>query len=411
MIFSPPQYRRLKSRIRTRYSARWKSIRKNFARFPASELKTWIKNHESELSTYTNFNWFYLDQLETFFFLKSIDPRSGNQDGLSKDEDLIFDIWNDSEFADVFLKSLNKGKSVQEASLASLKPFELHLLTLGKRHVEKIDAKSTSYRIQSVLGERLRDGKISPLLGTTLHLDGKDLDLLTHSLKEMKLFSQRIDLAHKLIRRFSPSSWDRFAAFTDKVIPIRNKEFVSYSHQEFPSVSMINLYDRDFVDLMDDLLHENGHHHLNHYLNLEKLIDEPADLIYYSPWRRTARPLRGIFHAYFTFFWAFKLFSDLANNDLANIWYEFTPAEKEKIYWRAVEEFHMLKYSFEDLKWAKKKKLISDTGWEIIAAQQKELLKFSAKIPKWERKLTTHKKDLQKLKTELRTKKKKYSKT
>ncbi len=410
MIFSPPQYRRLKSRMRSRYSARWKKIRKNFPRFPSSELKTWIKNHELELSTYTNFNWFYLDQLETFFFLKSIDPRSGNQNGLSKDEDLIFDIWNDSEFADIFLKSLNKGKSVQEASLASLKPYELHLLTLGKRHVEKVDAKSTSYRIQSVLGERLRDGKISPLLGTTLHLDGKDLDLLTHSLKEMKLFSQRIDLAHKLIRRFSPSSWERFAAFTDKVIPIRNKEFVSYSHQEFPSVSMINLYDRDFVDLMDDLLHENGHHHLNHYLNLEKLIEEPADLIYYSPWRRTARPLRGIFHAYFTFFWAFKLFSDLANSDLHNIWYEFTPSEKEKIYWRAVEEFHMLRYSFEDLKWAKKNKLISETGWKIIAAQQKELLKFSAKIPKWERKLTTHKKDLQKLKTELRTKKKKYSK-
>ncbi len=410
MIFSPLQYRRLKSRIRSRYSARWKSIRKSLPRLPASVLKSWIKDHEQELSEFTNFNWFYLDQLETFFFLKSIDPRSGNQEGLSRDEDLIFDIWNDSEFADVFLKTLNKGKSVQEASLTSLKPLEMHLLTLGKRHVQKIDAKSSSYRIQSVLGERMRDGKISPLLGTTLHLDGKDLDLLTHSLKEMKIFSQRIDLAHKLIKRFSPTSWDRFAAFTDKVIPIRNKEFVSYSHQEFPSVSMINLYDRDFVDLMDDLLHENGHHHLNHYLNLEKLIDEPADLIYYSPWRRTARPLRGIYHAYFTFFWAFKLFSDLADSDLNNVWYQFTPAEKEKILWRAVEEFHMLKYSFEDLKWAKKKKLISETGWVIISAQQKELRKFSLKIPKWERKLTVHRKDLQKLKTELKMKKKKYSK-
>ena len=70
----------------------------------------------------------------------------------------------------------------------------------------------------------------------------------------------------------------------------------------------------------------------------------------------------------------------------------------------------MLKYSFEDLKWAKKKKLISETGWVIISAQQKELRKFSLKIPKWERKLTVHRKDLQKLKTELKMKKKKYSK-
>jgi hypothetical protein len=396
--------------MRSRYSARWKKIRKNISGLPSSILKSWIKEHEQLLSEYTNFNWFYLDQLETFFYLKTAEPREGNQNGLSRDEDLIFDIWNDSEFADFFLKSLNKGKTVQEASRATLKPFETHLLTLGRRHLEKIDAKSTSYRIQSVLGERMRDGQISPLLGTTLHLDGKDLDLLTHSLKEMNVFSQKIDLAHKLIRRYSPTSWERFAAFTDKVIPIRNKEFVSYSHQEFPGVSMINLYDRDFVDLMDDLLHENGHHHLNHYLNLEKLIDEPADLIYYSPWRKTARPLRGVFHAYFTFFWAFKLFSDLAKSDLDNIWYHFAEKEKEKIIWRAVEEYHMLNYCFEDLKWARKNKLVTENGWKIISAQHKELQKFKGQIPKWERKLSVHKKVLQGLKNELKTKKKKYSK-
>ena len=377
---------------------------------PASVLKSWMKDHEQLLSQYSNFNWFYLEQLETFFYLKSAQPREGNEDGLSRDEDLIFDIWNDSEFADVFLKSLNNGKSVQQASVATLKPYEAHLLTLGKRHVEKIDATSPSYRIQSVLGERIREGKISPLLGTTLSLEGKDLDLLTHSLKEMKVFSQKIDLAYKLIKKFSPSSWERLSAFTDKVIPIHNKEFVSYSHQEFPGVSMINFYDRDFVDLMDDLLHENGHHHLNHYLNLVKLIDEPADVIYYSPWRRTARPLRGIYHAYFTFYWAFKLFSDLANTDIDNIWYKFSPKEKEKILWRAVEEFHMLKYSFEDLKWARKNKLITETGWKIVMAQQKELKKFEAKIPKWERRIIRHKKDLQALTAELRSKKKMYKK-
>ncbi len=410
MIYSPLQYRRLKSRIRSRYSVKWKKIRLNLARMPASVLKSWMKDHEQLLSQYSNFNWFYLEQLETFFYLKSAQPREGNEDGLSRDEDLIFDIWNDSEFADVFLKSLNNGKSVQQASVATLKPYEAHLLTLGKRHVEKIDATSPSYRIQSVLGERIREGKISPLLGTTLSLEGKDLDLLTHSLKEMKVFSQKIDLAYKLIKKFSPSSWERLSAFTDKVIPIHNKEFVSYSHQEFPGVSMINFYDRDFVDLMDDLLHENGHHHLNHYLNLVKLIDEPADVIYYSPWRRTARPLRGIYHAYFTFYWAFKLFSDLANTDIDNIWYKFSPKEKEKILWRAVEEFHMLKYSFEDLKWARKKKLITETGWKIVMAQQKELKKFEAKIPKWERRIIRHKKDLQALTAELRSKKKMYKK-
>ena len=173
---------------------------------------------------------------------------------------------------------------------------------------------------------------------------------------------------------------------------------------------MINLYDRDFVDLMDDLLHENGHHHLNHYLNLEKLIDEPEDLIYYSPWRRTQRPLRGIYHAYFTFFWAFRLFSDMASGNLDDSSYKFSPAEKEKILWRAVEEFHMLKYSFEDLKWAKKQGLITVTGWKIIQPQQKELLKFKTKVAGWEKKIKSHRKELLTLKSDLKANRKKYKK-
>lgn len=378
---------------------------------PAGPLKSWIKDHNSELSQFTNFNWFFLKQLETFFYLQSTDAKKGTEISLSDEEEHIFDIWNNSEFADVFLKSLNKGKSVQEASHATLKSFEQHLLTLGKRHIEKVHAFSKSYRIQSVLGERMRNGKISPLLSTTLHLEGKDLDLMTSSLKDMNAFSQRIELALNLIRNYSFSSWERFTAFTDVIIPIKDKEFVSYSHQEFPCVSMINLYDRDFVDLMDDLLHENGHHHLNHYLNLEKLIDEPEEMIYYSPWRRTQRPLRGIYHAYFTFFWAFKLFSDMASSDLDNSIYQFSPAEKEKVLWRAVEEFHMLNYSFADLQWAKKQRLITATGWEIIQSQQKELLKFKKKVSGWEKKIKSHRKDLLKLKSDLRLNQKKYKKS
>lgn len=396
--------------MRSRYQSQWRKLKANLRYSPSGPLKTWIKDTEVELAPYTNLNWFFLKQAETFFFLQSIDPEAGDENSLSRDEERIFDKWNQSEFADVFLKTLNKGKSVADASRSTLRQYEQHLLTMGKRHLDKVDVRSKSYRIQSALGERERNGKISPLLSTTLHLEGKEIALMTPSLKEMNYFSHRIEMALKLIRTFSPLSWERFINFTDTIIPIKNKEFVSYSHQDFPCVSMINLYDRDFVDLMDDLLHENGHHHLNHYLNLEKLIDEPADMIYYSPWRKTLRPLRGIYHAYFTFFWAFRLFSDMATRELDNIWYKFSDAEKEKIYWRAVEEFHMLNYSFEDLKWAKKHGLINKTGWEIINSQQKELNKMKKYISSWERQLKVHRKDLGKLKLELKLSKKKFKK-
>jgi hypothetical protein len=244
-----------------------------------------------------------------------------------------------------------------------------------------------------------------------LHVEGKELALKTASLKEMKLFSARIELACKIIRSFSPTSWQRFEAFTEVIIPINQTEFVSYSHQELPGTSMINLYDRDFVDLLDDLIHENGHHHLNYYLNLDELIDEPIDCIYYSPWRRTLRPLRGIYHAYFTFFWAFKLFSDLAvSKDIDPSVYSFSAKEKEKILWRAIEEYHMLNYCFEDLKWARRHKLISNDGWDLIKEQQAILRKFKTKIPVWEKQLSFHKNELRELKKTLTHATKHYSK-
>jgi hypothetical protein len=174
---------------------------------------------------------------------------------------------------------------------------------------------------------------------------------------------------------------------------------------------MINLYHRDFVDLMDDLLHENGHHHMNHYLNLGNLIEEPIDNIYYSPWRRTLRPLRGIFHAYFTFFWAFKLFIDLSKaKEIDSIYYLFSEEEKEKIHWKAIEEFHMLNFTFQDLKWARKNGLIHDAGWELILEQQKEVRRFQKFIPVIEKKLRHHKKELIDLKKTLKTSKEKFTK-
>jgi hypothetical protein len=142
-----------------------------------------------------------------------------------------------------------------------------------------------------------------------------------------------------------------------------------------------------------------------------KLIEEPLENIYFSPWRRTLRPLRGIYHAYFTFFWAFRLFSDLAKakeND--SIFYLFSPREKEKIIWRAVEEFRNLEFTFEDLRWANKKGLITTKGWNLVLEQRKEVIKMKKMIPVWERRLRAHRKDLSKLKQELKVAQKDYKK-
>lgn len=410
MIFNTQKYSQLKSRLKSKYQKQLQSTLKELKHSPSKNITHWALNHTDELKTYSSLNWHFLTQLQTFNFFNQQSPDLGKDD-FGAEEDMVFEKWNRSEFADQFLKRLNQGKSLGQANQATLNDFDKHLVTFAQRHILKADKTSASYRIQSSLGEFKKGKKILRLLETTLHLEGKELRLMTSTMKEMKSFSQRIEIALKVIKKHSPSSWERFLAFTEVIIPIKQPEFVSYSHQDLPGYSMINLYHRDFVDLMDDLLHENGHHHLNYYLNLGKLIDEPLDNIYYSPWRRTLRPLRGVYHAYFTFFWAFKLFADLARaKELDSIWYLFGPQEREKIYWRVVEEFHMLNYTYQELKWAYKNGLIHQTGWNLIQEQQKELNKFKKQIPLWEKKLKTHRKDLSDLKKTLKKAEQQYSK-
>lgn len=410
MNFAPSKYSLLKSRLKSRYKRNFLSEIKNMKKLPDRNITEWVRNHHSELKDYSGLHWHFLSMLKLFNFLNKQNKNLGKS-GFGEQEEIVFEKWNNSEFAEDFLKSLNRGNFLGKASFMALKSMDKHLVTFGERHILKSDKLSSSYRTQTSLGEIKKNGKISRLLETTLHLEGKDLRLMTSSIREMKVFSQRIEVALKVIKKFSPSSWERFAAFTEVIIPIKQKELVSYSHQDLPGYSMINLYHRDFVDLMDDLLHENGHHHLNYYLNLGKLIEEPVDNIYYSPWRRTLRPLRGIYHAYFTFFWAFKLFADLSKaKEIDSIFYIFSPEEKEKIFWRAVEEYHMLNFTYQELKWARKQKLIYDSAWVLIQEQQKELKKSRKHILVWEKKLKFHRSELKELKKTLLKASKDFSK-
>jgi hypothetical protein len=411
MQISNTTYSRLKSRIKRRYKSQYQKSIKILKNYPETKTSKWIKNHHAEFSEFSPQRWFFLQQVETLIFFLSQKSENSKTELFSQQDDEIFERWNKSEFADVFLKFLNKRMSLQKASTETAKLFDDHLVSLGNLHLLKIFSSTKNYRIQPSLGDFKNQNKISKLLETTLHLEGKELGLLTSSLKEMKDFSTKIEVASRVIRKFSPDSWERFSAFTEVIIPIKQEEFVSFSHQELPGTSMINFYHRDFVDLLDDLLHENGHHHLNYYLNLETLIQEPIDCIYYSPWRRTLRPLRGIYHAYFTFFWAFKLFSDMVNSrELDSIWYVFSQNEKEKIIWRAVEEYWMLEYTYQDLQWARKQGLISDLGWDLIKEQRSKVVKFKTKVLVWEKSLKKHKKELQELKKVLTHSRKHYKK-
>ena len=301
MNFTSLKYSSLKSRLKAKYKKKFQQTLRKIKKNPNRRIHQWVIEHQGEVKDFSHLNWHFLAQLGMFNFFNDQDSKLGSTN-FGDQEEIVFEKWNSSEFAGYFLKQLNNGNYLGKASLITLCVFDHHLVSFADRHILKIPKTSRRYQTQTSLGEIKQSNKIKKLLETTLHLEGKELRLMTSSLDEMKNFSHKIEIALKIIRKFSPTSWERFVAFTEVIVPIKESELVSYSHQDLPGYSMINLYNRDFVDLMDDLLHENGHHHLNYYLNLGKLIDEPIDNIYYSPWRRTLRPLRGIYHAYFTFF-------------------------------------------------------------------------------------------------------------
>ncbi len=288
--------------------------------------------------------------VENAYLWQRQDKRTQNLQGdWGPIHDQVFEDWNKSEHAEQFLTALNKGMPLKLASQKTLKTLEAQLHQLAIRHFGAKGAHRESYKKQFELGE-FPGAAYSQNISLGL---GHEIEFYSWDKKSFTTQLERITQALDLVKTYSPDSYVLFQRFTKRIVPIKQKEFVSYSLQSLPGHSFINLYDRDDLDLMDDLLHENGHHHLNHYLILESPLREDPDQIYYSPWRRSLRPVRGIYHAHLTFFFALKLYHDLC---LALIeerldWPRpLTAKEKEKIFFRYAEEWIMLEYTALDLK-------------------------------------------------------------
>ncbi len=316
-----------------------------------------------------------------FYLLEMIDDYLNVYEMTSEQElDEVFDYWSDSEFSTDFMKEIKKHDNILRASEFCLKLFSKHIGLYLDIHLLGKRAKSTkAYRKINEIGDTTIKGKLK----TVGFQDVKSIELtqgpyhylsfLCYDEKNKNKFLKRVAKALEIIKSYSPDSYERFCHFTHTITPVNEKRIVSYSSQKLPGYSTINLYHRDFVDMMDDLIHENGHHHLNCYLNFDELIYEDNDKIYYSPWRRALRPIRGIYHAVFTFYWGMSLFKDLNDKlvfDKIN-YFKFTDKELLKMKTRFAEEYIMLDYSFYDLKVANKQGKLTKSGLKLIQDLEK----------------------------------------
>ncbi len=188
----------------------------------------------------------------------------------------------------------------------------------------------------------------------------------------------RIGCAWETIRLAWPDGHSVLALLTNRIIPLQAKGVVSFSYRHRPGLSFINCFDRDNLDLIDDLIHENSHHHLN--LLLRKHVMYRGDhnqKIFYSPWRRTLRPLRGILHATFTFTMGALLFQHLAlwgaGRHGSVRWKQagLSRRDLQRAGFRCLEEVESVRYSLLDLQYADK-----SLGWLTSAGEHlvRELL-------------------------------------
>ncbi len=185
---------------------------------------------------------------------------------------------------------------------------------------------------------------------------------------------ERIVRASRVIRDAWPEGYELLALLTSRIIPLKANGVVSFSYRHRPGLSFINCFDRDDLDLIDDMIHENSHHHLN--LLLRKHVMYRGDhnqQIFYSPWRRTLRPIRGILHAAFTFTMGALLFERLSS------WAETSTG---RMHWkkagltkrdllrarsRCLEEIESVRYSIQDLDYAGRHlKWITGSGARLV---------------------------------------------
>lgn len=186
----------------------------------------------------------------------------------------------------------------------------------------------------------------------------------------------RLGQALALIDAAWPAAGGWLRRRTDRVVPLIEPGTVSYSLRARPGVSFICAGGKSVLELADDLLHENAHHELHWREELGELERSDGSPAYYSPWRRSVRPLRGILHACFTFLRRAELFIRLlaASRRRAVVAGVRISAERRRFLARGVlEECSALEFSLADVERAARAGELTSGGKKLLREMQVDL--------------------------------------
>ena len=192
---------------------------------------------------------------------------------------------------------------------------------------------------------------------------------------------KRITRAWQTIKQAWPEGHEILSLLTTHIVPLQARGVVSFSYRHRPGLSFVNCFDRDNLDLIDDLIHENSHHHLNLLLRKQVMYHRDHNQqIFYSPWRRSLRPLRGILHATFTFTIGALLFERLVSWSSGPRGLEkwkamgLTQHDLRRARLRCLEEVESVRYSLHDLHYADHQLRWLTGSGRALVRQLKEIL-------------------------------------
>jgi len=336
-------------------------------------------------------------------------------------EQEIFSFWADSEFSDVLQEEMQLGRVLPDISMELSAVLQEQILSFSYLHFTSDKAKlekPLNYFPVKELGE---DGNSLLIIGqdsklhylyssnqldegdryiqlleinrsnqttevTALNALGKKVIFLevlsmrpsvidnlniiyqhSFSSEKNKEIVESLQASTQFFKEYLSNLYKIIKVGTQFIYPHTEKGIVSYSTQTAPGFSHLNFLERDRLDQLDDLLHENGHHYLNSILEQHELIIEDDEKIFFSPWRKQLRPIRGIFHAQLTFFWAYYLYFELYRLMISDKGSSlFTEEEKIKITHRLLEESLLIELGFKELDKAEAKEKTTEEGTQLI---------------------------------------------
>ncbi len=243
-------------------------------------------------------------------------------------EDLNFSIKNNFREEDYRFQQL-------EEACQNKKILTKHLLSLKKESDKKLGKIEFFYLLSKNFKYFYKTTGLPSILGTETKLQKKITPIKkVHQLNEAE---RELHLNWK-------EGFEIYKALTDSIVIVSSPGLVSYSHFNELGISYINVIDRDLFDTVDDLVHENSHHHLNLILKKYKLLKINSNIVFYSPWRQSLRNIYAIIHSVFTFSFGAMLFGNILKNPSPMM-----EQNLERVAFRFIEETIMLNYSLTDL--------------------------------------------------------------